>query len=152
MRGRKPKPAHLKLVAGNPGRRPIPENQPRPPVAAPGCPSHLDEVAQVEWQRIVPLLLGMGVLSEVDRAVLAGYCAAYSRWAKAEERLAEHGPIVKAPRTGTPMHSPFLAVANAAMAQMAKLAAEFGMTPSSRSRIESNGQPTPTTPVSRYFD
>jgi hypothetical protein len=32
MRGRKPKPTHLKLLEGNPGRRPLNTGEPRGPV------------------------------------------------------------------------------------------------------------------------
>ena len=30
MRGKKPKPTHLKLITGNPGKRPLNEAEPKP--------------------------------------------------------------------------------------------------------------------------
>lgn len=45
----------------------------------------------------------------------------------------KYGTVVKSP-SGYPIQSPYLAIANKAHEQMTKLLAEFGMTPSSRSR------------------
>ena len=42
---------------------------------------------------------------------------------------------MKAPKTGVPMQNPALSIANKAMQEMTKLLAEFGMTPSSRSKV-----------------
>lgn len=47
MRGRKPKPAALKLVGGNPGKRPV-RREPRPPGGQPTCRTHLSPTAKVE--------------------------------------------------------------------------------------------------------
>ena len=47
-RGRKPKPTHLKVLAGNPGKRPLPKNEPKPKPIAPRCPQWLDPIARKE--------------------------------------------------------------------------------------------------------
>lgn len=136
-RGRKPTPTHLKDVQGNPGHRPLPEDEPEIPAPSelPAPPEHLDVEACREWNRTGSLLLNSGLLTELDVGALAVYCAAYSRWVDAEERIRLHGPIVEAPGTGYPSQSPYLQIANTAMAQMLKIQAEFGMTPSSRTRV-----------------
>ncbi len=41
-RGRKPKPTRLKLLQGNPGKRPIERDALEPPVEIPPCPEHLN--------------------------------------------------------------------------------------------------------------
>src|SRR5262249_48309974 len=41
------------------------------------CPSHLSSLARQEWDRIVPELTAIGILSNADRAQLAIYCTAY---------------------------------------------------------------------------
>ncbi|MBT6386690.1 MAG: phage terminase small subunit P27 family, partial [Alphaproteobacteria bacterium] len=53
MRGRKPKPTHLKAITGNPGKRPLNRDEPRPEIAVPECPPELSPAAQREWQRLV---------------------------------------------------------------------------------------------------
>lgn len=75
-RGRKPKPTHLKLVTGNPGKRALNENEPKPPPSLPSPPSHLDEEARLEWERLSEQLYALGCLSEIDRAALAAYVQA----------------------------------------------------------------------------
>jgi phage terminase small subunit len=83
MRGRKPKPTHLKLVQGNPGRRPLNKQEAKPRRTVPTCPGHLNAVARREWRRVVPLLAECGLLTEVDRAPRAAYCQAWGRWVEA---------------------------------------------------------------------
>jgi P27 family predicted phage terminase small subunit len=76
----------------------------------------------------------MGLLCKIDRAALALFCQAWERWVEAEEALKKYGVMVKSPNN-FPMQSPYLAIANKAMEQMRALLAEFGMSPSSRTRI-----------------
>ena len=38
MRGRRPKPTRLKLLTGNPGKRPLNDDEPQPQAAIPECP------------------------------------------------------------------------------------------------------------------
>jgi P27 family predicted phage terminase small subunit len=134
MRGRKPKPTELKLVSGNPGKRKI---EPRADSlgGVPKAPRFLSREARAEWNRLTADLAAMGVLGRENRATLAIYCQNWARMVAAEMHVNEHGPIVPAPRTGVPMHNPHLAVANRAAGIVAKLAAEFGLTPSSRTRV-----------------
>lgn len=149
MRGRKPVPTQLRLIKGNPGRRPIPEG-PDVPTGIPEKPAHLSEAAAKEWDIVAPQLHDAGLLSPIDRAVLAAYCQAFGRWAEAEEALKTHGPLVKSP-SGFPMVSPYLTVANKAFEQMAKMAVEFGMSPSSRSRVKAE-KPVKESPVTQFLN
>ncbi len=47
MRGRKPKPTRLKIIDGNPGKRPIRGDEPQPPKGQPSCPAHLSPTAKL---------------------------------------------------------------------------------------------------------
>lgn len=89
MAGRTPKPTHLKVLEGNPGKRALNKNEPKPQAKIPSCPSHLDKEAKVEWRRISKQLLQLGLLTEIDRAALAAYCQAWSRWVYAENKISE---------------------------------------------------------------
>ena len=133
--GRKPTPTSLKLLYGNPGKRPLNANEPQPAPRLPSAPSHLSPEAKKEWRRAGRMLLSLRVLTEADRTALALYCQAYGRWVEAEEALKRYGFMVKAPG-GFPMQSPYLAVANKCMEQMRSLLSEFGMTPSSRTKVQ----------------
>lgn len=135
MRGRKPKPTVVRSLEGNPGRRPLNDREPRVPDGVPDCPEYLDGEAKAEWFRTASVLREMGLLTKADRTALAAYCVAYSRWVEAEAQVRKYGTIVKSPDKGFPMKSPYLTVADQALETMRKLMVEFGLTPSSRSRI-----------------
>lgn len=134
MAGRKPIPTNLHILRGFPGKRPVNGNEPKFRAKIPPCPKHLGDESRKEWRRISRELDDAGLLTIVDRAALAGYCAAYGRWAEAEEKVREHGTIIKS-KNGFPIMSPYLVIANKAWDQMFKALVEFGMSPSSRSRI-----------------
>lgn len=133
MAGRRPKPTELKELLGNPGRRPLNRLEPKPEGRA-TCPRHLSKEARREWRRVAGGLERMGLLKAVDRAALAGYCVAWARHVEAEIKIAQYGMMVKTPN-GHLQQSPFITVSNRAMDLMRQFAGEFGMTPSSRSRI-----------------
>jgi P27 family predicted phage terminase small subunit len=135
MKGRKPTPTTLKLLNGNPGKRPLNEREPQAPQGVPEIPEWLDDEAKAEWSRITIDLAEMGLLSKADRPALAAYCTAWSRWVDAEAQVKKYGTVVKSPDKGFPMKSPYLSIADQAMELMRKLLVEFGLTPSSRSRI-----------------
>lgn len=134
MRGRKPTPTALKIVRGNPGKRPLNEREPKPKQGRPTCPPHLDQTARAEWRRLSKILSDSQVLTLADRGVLAAYCVAWSRWVEAEEQVAIEGEVVKSPK-GYPIQNPYLAIANRAIDQMIKIGASLGLDPSSRSRL-----------------
>lgn len=133
MKGRKPTPTALKLVRGNPGRRPLPVDEPRPKAGA-EMPDWLSPAAQEHWPLVADQLTDAGILSNIDGPALALYCEAFARWRHANDQVVKFGPVVKAP-SGFPVQSPFLSISNKSWEQMAKMLVEFGMTPSSRSRV-----------------
>jgi len=145
MSGPAPKPTKLKKLEGNPGKRPLNQSEPQPEVEKPSCPDWLCYEAKVEWKRIVPKLMALGLLTRVDRAALAAYCQAYGRWAKAEKALKAIEDKFENVNAGSGMcyqtsngnwvMQPLVSVANKALEQMHKFLVEFGMTPASRTRI-----------------
>lgn len=131
-RGRKPKPPELKILAGTRPDR-IPADAPAALKGRPACPDHLDVIARQEWDRIVPELEELGVLSRTDGAALVLYCSTYSRWRSALDEIKAKGLLVPA-KVGVRVN-PAVAIAASCEAQMARMLAEFGCTPSSRSRV-----------------
>src|SRR4051794_36404854 len=118
--GRKRTPTSLKLLTGNPGKRPFNADEPKPAPRLPNAPTHLNDAAKKEWRRSGPFLLQVGLMSDLDRAAFAAYCTAYGRWVEAEEALKTYGVMLKSPN-GFPVQSPYLAVANRALEQMRSL-------------------------------
>lgn len=77
----------------------------------------------------------LGLLSTIDLVAFAAYCQQYSTWVMATEKVQKHGVLIKA-QSGFPMQSPYFTIQNKAQAEMRKWLTEFGMTPSSRSRVQ----------------
>jgi P27 family predicted phage terminase small subunit len=136
MRGRKPIPAAIKLLRGNPGKGPL-----TVPVGAgqevpvPPCPSWLDSVAHEEWQRVAPALAKVGLLAHSDVAALAAYCQCYADWSRAVATLTREGRYIKDRFGETKVH-PAVRDADALLKQLRAFAVEFGFTPSSRGRVD----------------
>lgn len=133
-RGRKPKPTAVKVLEGNPGKRPLNMKEPTPDKTAPACPQWLAEEAKLEWGRLADKMVNLGTLSEMDMAAFAGYCQSYARWKEAEEFIEQHGTIVKTP-SGYWQQVPQVSIAQTNLKIMLKFCSEFGLTPSSRSRM-----------------
>ena len=134
--GRKPKPSALKLLSGNPGKRPL--NSAEPTYQIDGelvPPEDLDTKAREEWLRCAPLLRDAGVLTTIDKTALAALCMCYSRWMEAERHVRREGCVISG-STGSPVMNPYVRVAAQALDQMRALMGDFGMTPSSRSRLK----------------
>lgn len=134
MPGRRPLPTELKRLSGNPGRRKLNENEPKPDAGEPEVPKHLNRAARREWARIVAELRAMSLLTRADGDAIAMYCDVYARWAEASKKLDREGLIVFTPN-GYPVQSPYIGIANKCLVQMKALLVEFGMTPASRSKI-----------------
>jgi len=150
-RGRKPKPTNLRVLHGNPTRRPLKRGEPKPLACVPDCPAHLDARARGEWARLAPELARLGLVTELDRAMLAGYCAAWSVWVHAREELTKEladdmGPFTIT-ESGYRQPSPWFSIERQAGREMRAFAIEFGLSPSSRTRATAAGVRDETDPA-----
>jgi len=150
MQGRKPKATVLKLITGNPGHRALNQHEAKTRVVIPDPPAMLDEDALAEWQRVTLLLAEVGLIAKLDRAILAAYCTAWSRWMECEKQLRITGLIVKAPN-GYPMYSPYLVASNKAMEQVRQFSEQIGLSGSSRSRIKAGEPPGEYDPAEAFL-
>lgn len=149
-RGRKPQPTALKLIRGFPGHHPRKENEYAPEPATPDCPDHLIGEAKKEWDRLTKEFAAVGLLSHVDRGLLALLCTAWGDHVEARRKMAEHATddetgIFRISPNGFLVQSAWMAVSNKSLELYTKLAVEFGMSPSSRTRV-AGGKPKPAEP------
>ena len=72
-------PTIVKNLNGNPGKRPLPENEPTPYPKAPKCPDDIDSGAQDVWKRLGPKLERLGLLTETDGDLFSMLCQIRSR-------------------------------------------------------------------------
>ena len=156
--GTKPKPTQLKLIEGNRGKRPLNRKEARTIPALPAPPPHLTADALEEWHRVAHWLHQIGLLSEVDRAALAAYAQSYGRWVQAERAIAKMaekdqltGGLMIKTTNGNAIQNPLVGTANKAAADMMRYAAEFGMTPSARTRIAAEAPEDSEDPAERFF-
>jgi len=145
-RGPKPLPANVHLLRGNASKKPLAsllDEVVRPDVAVPKCPDALSPEAKAEWKRITKHLRVLGLISQIDMAMLTGYCAAWGDYVWAEKRIAalnvedptgERGRIWDTP-SGYKQISVLQQIKNRALDQLKSFAAEFGMSPAARSRV-----------------
>lgn len=151
------KPTALRLIEGNRAKRPINREEPVFEPDLPAPPVFLCAQAVEEWERVAPRLYRQGLLTAVDRAALAAYCQAYGRWVQAEDALARMAKadlltdaLMIKTHNGSAVQNPLVGIANTAMRDMMRFAAEFGFTPSARTRLSGHGGDG-TDPASKFF-
>lgn len=150
MRGRKAHPTAIRLLRGNPSKSPVNPAEPQPdPVTNLEPPDWIDGEAQAEWRRLAPMLARLGVLTESDTVALTAYCEAWATWKGATQQIRKWGMVLKAKDGQVPVVSPYVKIAHHSLMHMRALLIEFGMTPSSRSRIHSPAA-TKRGPVSKW--
>lgn len=133
-RGPAPKPTALKLLQGTHRPDRAVANEPRPEADPPTPPSILGREGKREWARVVKAASGLGLLTQLDRAVLLRYCHAYDEFWRMEKDIEENGES-QVTGTGYEAIRPQVTIRNQALARMQRAEAELGLTPSARTRI-----------------
>lgn len=145
--GRPAKPAVVHLLNGNPGKRSAKElldqvQNPAVPVEAPDKPDWLDAESSEEWDRLIPDLLKLGLITRLDQQALAQYCEAVCEYRKfsrlisqfnADPKLSQQqAGDVQTSKTGFKSLSIWRTLRNDAQRRADELGRQFGFTPMSR--------------------
>ena len=143
MRGRKPVPTALKVVRGNPGRRPLPPDEPVPPAAELHCPPELKGRARKYWNKRAPVLLEAGLLTVVDTPLLAEMCETEAEYWDARDDVRKNGQRLIGYTEAGQVHreNPCVKIGSDAQKRLKALRVEFGMSPSSRTRVKAAPKP-----------
>nr|PZN76198.1 MAG: phage terminase small subunit P27 family [Pseudomonadota bacterium] len=150
MKGRKPKPTHLKLVAGNPGKRALNRGEPVPEGDLTDPPEWLTPEQKESWRYAIDHAPS-GLLKKLDRSALTVWVVAEDLHRQATQAVAKFGLITKSPKQGEPIQNPYLPIVNRQAQIMLKAAAELGFTPSSRSRVTVNEDVEEESPARKYL-
>ncbi len=132
-------PSNVRLITGNAGKRPENKEEPQLPIVIPDPPEGMGERALVWWAYYCKILVGMRVLSEADAVMLSTLCEHTATYYKCMAIVHDKGEVVnlskdkKNPYFGA---NPFFTEAKYAEKRMHALLAEFGCSPSSRSRTK----------------
>lgn len=142
--GRRKKANALKDLHGS--RQPRNGNEPQYAVGEPARPSHLSASARAEWARIVPILLSARVLTPADGAALAEYCDLHALSVQIAKAMAakDFTPVVDGKA------NPLITMKRQVAAQIRVFLAEFGLTPSSRTKVAAIQQPEAKDPFEAY--
>jgi P27 family predicted phage terminase small subunit len=154
MRGRKPTPTALKLVKGNPGRRPLPKKEPKVALVMPTPPAHLTPEVAVHFGWLVGEALRLGILGQPDVQALATLAGLMQDEAELVEIVREAGRVYETEnKDGVVMHRPHPAVAQLSDVRRLKLSylAEFGFTPAARTRVQSATDGANQDPAEAFF-
>lgn len=137
----RPKPTSLKILQGNPGKRPLNKAEPKPPQGIPDCPKWFlaEGHSAAMWHRLAPDLARMGVLTLADAAALEMVCTAYADFREACDEIQQDGPTFTA-ENGLIKRHPAMAIKQEAWRRVMSGLVEFGLTPSSRSKVQSQPQ------------
>lgn len=142
--GRKPTPTALKIIKGNPGKRPLNKEEPKVKAAIPECPDWLSPEGKAEWDIQSKMLYEMGVLTETDANTLSVYCYIITEIRSLSQKLQEHGYIAYDIKinhdTGeeimvNPKTNPLSPRLEKLITEYKAYSALFGLDPSSRSKI-----------------
>lgn len=140
-RGPPPEPTALKKLKGNPGKRPLNENEPKPsePVKAKSPYDYLLPEAKKEWKTLAPILIRMGVLTEVDWEAFGAMCQNYAMYlnidAEYRKSVVDRGQLLVKTPTGYVMKNPIINARSQAYDLWRRSMGDFGLTPTSRQRL-----------------
>ncbi|CAI0854032.1 phage terminase small subunit P27 family [Serratia fonticola] len=146
MSGPPKTPTHLRLVRGNPSKRAINKNEPKPPTGVPPTPKHFDKQGKYWFKRMAEELDALGVMSQLDGRALELLVEAYTEYRHHCDTLDREGYTyaVYSEDDGDERKDREIRMIKPHPAAMMKadawkriraMLAEFGMTPASRSKV-----------------
>lgn len=98
-------------------------------------PEYLDDIAIVEWYRIVELLSELPI-ADLDMSLVSAYCSTYSNYVQATIHLNKYGLVVETER-GTKLSSYYTAQRDATD-RLLSLSNKLGLNIDSRMKVISN--------------
>ena len=159
---RKPKPTKLKLLEGNPGKRPLPTNEPIPqPIEPIKSKLTLSEIECLIWDELYGILAPLGLCTEADGENLANVCRIIRRIREIDlifqdpevqmlisyTESAPNGterPVVKI--------NPLVTEQRNLMKDLRLYANEFGMTPRGRVGLSVGSRESDKNPMENMID
>jgi P27 family predicted phage terminase small subunit len=138
----KPQPTEFKKLKGTLQKCRTNKHEPKVKVMKTSAPAWLSPTAKEAYQELSELLVDMKVLAASDRTALAMLCDAYAEYREARDFIKEKGMTYITTSEGGAMHRayPQVAIASDAYKRVRSMMTEFGLTPSSRSKVAAQGE------------
>lgn len=142
MPGPPKKPTRLKELAGNPGGRPLNDQEAPVPPGQPDMPVFADPAAAEVWRALVPQLCAVGLARKIDGYALERYCVLFAEWRRMQAKTAKSDPyyVEISTKKGKPVVTkafeyPWSRMLRDLSNTLTRLEREFGLTPAARSSI-----------------
>ena len=154
-RGPPPTPTKLKLLRGNPSKRPLNAAEPQPPASGIVMPEHLGEVAARRWGELLPMLQATRVMTRADVEALARYCDTYEWWLAVRAKLKKEGDTYPILNDGGEIkyiaQRPEVSIAHKLATQLRQLEADFGLCPAARASLKVEPDATQETTLQKFL-
>lgn len=132
----------MKLLEGNPGKRPLNPYEPKPALVMPKRPPYLDHLAKRIWERDAPKFHKRGLLTELDGEQFGIRCQKLSDIYRLRKQVRKEGEVyedLSVDVTGVEhrklVKNPRVTILENAEKEFRLIGVAFGDTPSSRTRI-----------------
>jgi P27 family predicted phage terminase small subunit len=133
------KPTALKVLEGNPGKRPLPQNEPKPKPIAPECPEWLIGEGKKMWNRLSSEMERIGLLTVIDGEAFAAACQAWKIFVECQQYINNNGLTYEYENKGGAVNEierPQVKIGQKSLDQFRAFCSEFGLSPAARTRIE----------------
>ncbi len=142
LRGPPPKPTKLRVLEGNPSKRPINGREPQP-VGRPEKPDFITTTAAAaeEWDRAVAAMPWLYTAADIP--TLTVYVVAWVMFRNALAQVAREGSFTTG-SMGQRVSHPCLGIASTQAEIILRAADRLGMSPIARSRLAVQDQPQPS--------
>lgn len=149
-RGPKPTPTAILKARGSWLAETRP-GEPQVPLTEAAPPDWVDRAVRPHWSRIVKMLHGCGIMSDVHAPALSLLINSLGHYIASEKDVAKHGRWCKNNK-GNPIVHPAWRARCGAWEQVLKALREFGMTPSALSAVQAQpDKGKDASGIQRYF-
>ena len=133
-------PTAIRLLRGNPSKEPITTEEPKPAAGLPTKPAGLSVDAGEVWDQTIALLADVrGLLTVADGATVELFARTFARYRELEAFTEANGPVLvlrdDKGQVRYAQPAPHASLAAKLLPQLRGLAAELGLSPSARARI-----------------
>lgn len=153
-RGPRPTPTSILELRGS-RRAKLNRGEPQPAPGLPDPPVWLDAEGLAVWNEITPMLDEMGVLTRIDGLALARYCSLWADWIRARQFVSRHGTTYPIKDGNGKVKCfgqfPEVALLHKLSLALSRMEAEFGLTPSARTRLNVPIRPLPDNDLIKEF-
>lgn len=135
-------PTKLKVLRGTDQPCRTNPDEPVPSEEGVECPSDLTADEMKVWDRTLPLLQKVRVMTVNDVDALHLYCRHLVKLHDAMDRITKDGAVIECEETGAPVRkSPWFDVVTQEQKPVLDFMREFGLTPASRTKVSAVGKP-----------